>query len=246
MRGALLSNSNQPSSPPEEAKHRGILGWVVRTILGGIALVLPFAVLLAIVHYIFSLMNDYVVTPLAKLLLPKGFEDLFIYYWGPLVSIVAGLVFLFFMGLLFRTRVRNFLDWAFGKVPGVNTIYSAISDTAQALTGPPGLANVDTVVLVPFPQNEMRMAGYLMTKSEQPNGRTLVAVYIPLVLFPPSGYTVIVPEDKIVYTDWPTKDVWKLLLSGGLTIPKNIPFEPEEGTNKNQTTSGEPAVDHNE
>lgn len=244
--GCPLSSSNEPSHLPGEPHNNGIFGWIVRTIFGGIVLVLPFAVMLAIVHYIFSLMNDYVVTPLAKLLLPKGFEDLFIYYWGPFVSIIAGLVFLFFMGLLFRTRVRNFLDWAFGKVPGVNTIYSAISDTAKALTGPPGLANVNTVVLVPFPHNEARMAGYLMTKSKQPNGRTLVAVYVPLVLFPPSGYTLVVPEEKIVYTDWPTKDVWKLLLSGGLTIPANIPFEPEEGINKDQTASGEAAVDHNE
>ena len=224
----------------------GPFGWLVRTILGGIVLVLPFAVMFALVHYAYSLLNNYLVNPLAKLLLPKGFEDWFIYYWGPLVSVIGVLVFLFLMGLLFRTRFRNFVDWAFGSVPGVRTIYSALSDTAKALTGPPGLANVDTVVLVPFPQEHTRMAGYLMTKSEQPDGRTLVAVYVPLVLFPPSGYTIIVPEEKIVYTDWPTKDVWKLLLSGGLTLPKEIPFEPAEGSVRNETTSGEPAVKHDE
>lgn len=241
-----MSEPNGTSAPFETTQKKGVLAWVIHTILGGIVLVLPFAVMIGLVHYVYSLLNTYLVDPLLKLVLPKGLEDWYVAYWGPWASLFGVLVFLFFMGLLFRTRFRNFVDWALGNVPGVRTLYSAVSDTAKALTGPPGLANVDTVVLVPFPQSEMRMAGYLMTKSEQPNGRSLVAVYVPLVLFPPSGYTIVVPEEKIVYTDWPTKDVWKMLLSGGLTLPGEIPFEPDEGSNRNVETSGEAAVKHDE
>ena len=241
-----MSQSSAPSDQPGTTQKKGVLAWVIRTIMGGIVMVLPFAVMIGLVYYVYRVLNNYLVNPLLKLVLPEGLEDWFVYYWGPWASLLGVVIFLFCMGLLFRTRFRNFVDWALGNVPGVRTLYSAISDTAKALTGPPGLANVDTVVLVPFPQSEMRMAGYLMTKSQQPNGRTLVAVYIPLVLFPPSGYTIVMPEEKVVYTDWPTKDVWKMLLSGGLTLPSEIPFEPEEGSSHNQETSGEAAVKHDE
>lgn len=239
-----MSQSNETSAPLGTTQKKGVLAWIIRTIMGGIVLVLPFAVMIGLVHYVYSLLNSYLVDPLLKLMLPEEMEDWYVAYWGPWASLLGVLVFLFFMGLLFRTRFRNLVDWSLGNVPGVRTLYSAVSDTAKALAGVPGLANVDTVVLVPFPHSDMRMAGYLMTKSKQPNGRSLVAVYVPLVLFPPSGYTVVLPEDQVVYTDWPTKDVWKMLLSGGLTLPSEIPFEPEEGSTRNQETSGEAAVKH--
>ena len=235
-------DSQQSNAESKESSNsptvKAVIGWIVKTMLGGLVFILPIVVMLGIVQYVYSLLNNLIVDPLGKLLLSAVAEDKFIEFWAPLITIVGVLVFLFLMGLLFRTRLRTLMDWLLSSIPGVATIYTAIRDTAEALRGPPGLANVDTVVLVPFPHEGMRMAGYLMSKSKQASGRTLACVYIPLVLFPPSGYTAVLPEEDIVYTDWPTKDVWKLLLSGGLTLPPEIPFDSDEGSKK-----GTPAVD---
>ena len=203
-----------------------MVGWVVRTILAGVVLILPFVLILAILNYIYFLLTHYVIGPVAKYVLPAKFEDPFLDYSAPVLSLLIVLSFLFLMGLLFRTRVRLFLDWIMTSIPGVSTLYSAIRDTSRALQGPPGIENVDTVVLVPFPQQNMRMAGYLMAETKDEQDRPLVCVYVPLVLFPPSGYTVILPEEDIVYTQWEAKEVWKLLLSGGLTLPNQMPFSP--------------------
>jgi len=218
--------------------------WVISTVLAGVIFVLPFILLVAIFHYIYTLLNTYLVIPIGQLLVPEGTEDPFQMYGVPALTAIAVLFFLLLMGMLFRTRLRRWVDWGMSRIPGVSTLYSAMQDTAQALVSSPGLRNVDTVVLVPFPQSDVRMAGYLMTRSKQKNGRVLACVYVPLVLFPPSGYTIIVPEDQIVYTDWPTKDVWKLLLSGGLTVPPDIPFDPMEGNISGDETSGQPAADY--
>ncbi|QDT37984.1 DUF502 domain-containing protein [Stratiformator vulcanicus] len=238
------SNDEQPEQQTSKSIGSSGVGWLVRTLMGGAAFILPIVVLLAIFQYIYFLINSYFIDPLLKLVLPKSAEDTALAYWAPLLSIVAAVAFLFLMGLLARLRLQKLMNWFFEKIPGISTLYTAIRDTVHAMTGRPGLADVDTVVLVPFPQPETRMAGYLMTKSKQPDGSSLVAVYVPLVLFPPSGYTLILPEEKIVYTDWPTKDVWKLLMSGGLTLPPTIPYQPEDGTSKTYETSGRPAVDH--
>ncbi|TWT57294.1 hypothetical protein KOR42_06530 [Thalassoglobus neptunius] len=225
----------------DETNSTGPIRWGMNTILGGIVIVFPFLAIAAIVHYLFTLLTTYLVQPFADLLLPEQYDRTLWYFGAPLLSIV--LAFLFLMGLVFRTRVRRSIDWAMHRVPGVTTIYAALQDTVEALRGPPGIENVDTVVLVPFPQKGMRMAGYLMTRNKQPDGNDLLSVYIPIVLFPPSGYTVLVPESDVVFTDWPTKDVWKLLMSGGLTLPPEIPFEPEEGVKQGGKTSGKPADD---
>jgi len=221
------------SQPNQPLQHHSVNllnpAWYWRTILAGVALLFPFVVIAAIVHYVYFYVFEYFVKPIGQLFIDTGYGDDYVYYWAPAISVVAVIVFLFLCGLLFRTRVRRLVDWAMGRIPGVATLYYALRDTGQALQGPPGIENVDTVVLVPFPHQNARMAGYLMSTAKQQGDGSLVAcVYIPLVLFPPSGYTVMIPEEDIIYTDWETKEVWKLLLSGGLTLSPTIPFHPKD------------------
>lgn len=231
------TKSHSDQQPTTTARPSPI-AWLWRTLLAGTAFVLPIVLMVAIFHYIYLLVDRYLVQPFGQLVVASGYENEFLMYWSPVISLFTVVLVLFVCGLLFRTRLRQWVDWAMGKVPGVATLYNALRDTARALQGPPGLESVDTVVLVPFPHGNARMAGYLMAKmDEAESGRALACVYVPIVLFPPSGYTIIIPEDEVVYTDWPTKDVWKLLLSGGLTLPGNVPFAAGQGEQ-----NGKPAI----
>ena len=83
-----------------------------------------------------------------------------------------------------------------------------------------------TVVLVPFPHPGARATGFLMGECQDiGSGKPLACVYVPIGLFPPSGYTLIFPREDVTYTGWEATSPWKLLLSGGLTIPPKVPFE---------------------
>jgi len=83
----------------------------------------------------------------------------------------------------------------------------------------------DKVVLVAFPHSHGRMVGFVMGASRAvEDGQPLVCVYIPFGIFPPSGYTMVFPAERVVETDWTTKEAWKFLLSGGLTVPAQLPF----------------------
>ncbi len=55
-------------------------------------------------------------------------------------------------------------------------------------------------------------------------GKTLACVYVPIALFPPSGYTLMFPSEQVIRTGWEASAPWKLLLSGGLTLPTKVPF----------------------
>jgi uncharacterized membrane protein len=110
----------------------------------------------------------------------------------------------------------------------VSIVYRAIRDASLAMQGPDGLKAIDTVVLVPFPHPGARATGFLMGESEDSeSGRALVCVYIPIALFPPSGYTLVFPREDVIFTKWEATSPWKMLLSGGLTVPRKVPFESE-------------------
>jgi uncharacterized membrane protein len=202
---------------------------MLRRVAFGLLFVLPILITVVVVYQIYLLLDAWIILPVAKYIIPKGIEHP---YWAkvenyvtPPISIFAVMTLLYFLGYAFQSRLNHWIDWIFSHIPGVSVVYLAIRDASLAMRGPDGLKAIDKVVLVPFPHANARATGFLMGESEDIHtGQPLVCVYVPLALFPPSGYTLVYPRDEIVYTDWAATTPWKLLLTGGLTIPKQIPF----------------------
>lgn len=201
----------------------------VRRLLAGVLFVLPVLITLAVIYQVYLILNRWLIEPVAMLIIPSGIENA---YWTsiekyvtPPLSLIAVFAFLYLMGYLLHTRLHRGIQWVFERIPGVSTLYSAVSEVFQAMQGPHGLKKIDTVVLVPFPHEQSRMVGYLMGESrDATTGETLSCVYIPIGLFPPSGYTMVLRSEQVTPTDWNATVPWKLLLSGGLTLPETLPF----------------------
>ncbi len=182
-----------------------------------------------VVYQIFSILNAWVIAPVAALIIPQDIEAP---YWkkvqtylAPVISLLAVLLMFYFLGYAFQTRLSRWVDWIFSSIPGVSIVYRAIRDASQAMQGPDGLKNIDKVVLVPFPHPAARATGFLMGESvDTKTGEALACVYIPIALFPPSGYTLIFLKEDVTLTGWDAATPWKLLLSGGLTAPAEAPF----------------------
>ena len=217
-----------PAPPLLTAGTPPVRGFFRRMILG-LLFVLPIVVTGLIVYQIYNLLNHWVIEPVALLITPIGSQNP---YWKsvetyvtPPISLAAVLLFLYLMGYLFQTRINRWLDWIVDRIPGISILYRAIRDAAAAVHGPAGLKTIDKVVLVPFPHPGARATGYLMGESEdEATGRKLACVYIPIALFPPSGYTLVYWRDEITVTNWDSASPWKMLLTGGLTLPGKVPF----------------------
>lgn len=217
---------------------------IIRRVFGGLLFLLPTLLTLYLFYQIYFILNEWMFDPFARFLLPKGIDSP---YWPqlegvviPILSLGSMFILLYVCGWLFQTRLEKVIDWIFSKIPGVSTIYKAIDDILSALQGPDGIRSVDQVVLAPFPHGEARMAGYLMgTSEDEESGEKLACVYIPIALFPPSGYTLIFPEKDVIYTDWEPKETWKLLLSGGLTLPERVPYRMRLMDSKDEKTTNE-------
>lgn len=244
----MSTSDRSPQEPLEEELLKPPTMWVriFRRFIGGVIFVLPAVLTIVIIYEVYRMANNWVIDPIARVIIPQGIEN---EYWRmvetyvtPIITLVAVLVFFYLMGYLFQTRIRHFVDWCFSKIPGVSTVYSALSEVLSAARGPHGIKNIDQVVLVPFPHEDARMAGYLMGKTKDRHSQeALACVYIPIALFPPSGYTLLFPEDQVIYTPWEPKETWKLLLSGGLTIPEEVPYQrPVDEDRKSELTEENP------
>jgi uncharacterized membrane protein len=218
---ALGPGGVRPTVPP---LHR-----LVRRVVFGLLFVLPILLTVLAVYQIYSILNAWVIEPVAQLIMPAQVE---LPYWDaveryvtpPITLLVVGLL-LYLLGYVFQSRLNHWIDWIFEHIPGVSILYRAIRDASRAIQGPDGLKKIDTVVLVPFPHPGARATGYLMGESQDAvTGRPLACVYIPIALFPPSGYTLMFPRDEVTVTNWDSTAPWKLMISGGLTIPEKVPF----------------------
>lgn len=209
---------------------------IIRRMIFGLLFLLPMILTLFVTYQIYLILNAWVIEPVASLIVPKGIQNP---YWTsiekyvtPPISLLTVMSIFYFFGYAFQSKVSRWIDWFFGHIPGVSILYRAVRDASQAVQGPDGLKKIDTVVLVPFPHIGARATGFLMGESvDSVTGKPLACVYVPIALFPPSGYTLIFPREEVIVTKWEASSPWKLLLSGGLTVPKEIPFNPASDTN---------------
>jgi len=220
-----------PNKPLRSSPVRNI----IRRIVFGVLFVLPMVLTVFVVYQIYRYLNAWIIDPVASFVVPKGIEDP---YWTaiekyvtPPISLMTVMLLLYFLGYAFQSKLSRWVDWIFSYIPGVSMLYRAIRDASQAIQGPDGLKAIDTVVLVPFPHAEARATGFLMGESQDlHSGKRLACVYVPIALFPPSGYTLLFPYDDVIKTGWEASSPWKLLLSGGLTLPARVPFEGVESS----------------
>ncbi len=234
MNNFAASGAGFESPAPNPTRVSG-LRWFLRRIVFGILFAAPILLTLFVVYQIYLILNSWVIDPfaslIAPLIFPKGLDDKmwapFEKYVTPPICLITVLSIFYILGYAFQSRLSRWVDWGFSYIPGISVLYRAVRDASQAMQGPDGLKKIDTVVLVPFPHAGARAAGFLMGEClDMETGEALACVYVPIGLFPPSGYTLIFPRADVTKTGWEATSPWKLLLSGGLTIPQKVPFNP--------------------
>lgn len=233
---AALSSVDSPAdtmSPPTvlaPSLVRSLRMGVIRRMILGLLFVLPIVLTVVVVYQIYLLLNQWVIKPLADhirvpLVADNPYWKSAESYLTPIISLAIVLMFLYLMGYVFQSRLNRWLDWIVERIPGISILYRAIRDASSAIQGPNGIKTIDKVVLVPFPHTGARATGYLMGESiDEKTGRKLACVYIPIGVFPPSGYTLVFWYDDVTITDWDSASPWKMIISGGLTLPAKVPF----------------------
>ena len=193
---------------------RSIGGHFRGRIIGGLLILLPLGATYLIIKFVFDLIDP----PLVQII--DGITGRHI----PGVGIVSFIVVLYLVGFVGSYVIGRRLI-AFGHsianfIPIVRPIYRTAKQTVDAL-GPSSIEkHYSRVVLLDFPRKGIKSIGFATSDFEGPEGRSLVAVYIPTTPIPTSGYLALVPEDDVISINLSVDEAMKVVISGGVLTPE--------------------------
>jgi uncharacterized membrane protein len=203
-----------------------------RRMVAGLLLVLPFLVTFWIVYWLYTLVNDYAIRPVAQLLvmLVQGrtngeMPGWFVNYTAPLIGIIVVLGLLYFLGFFARARAERILDAILLQLPIVTSIHKAVRQLFAAVSGGGDLKRFDRTVLVEFPHPGMRVPGFVTaTCRDVATNKTILCVYVPTTPVPTSGYMLLIPEENVTNLDWPLEQTIQAVVSFGITAPADVQY----------------------
>ena len=205
--------------------------------LAGVAIVLPGAVTLAVVKWLFGTVSSFTDTLLFFLpycLSPKAiYEDGIsgpkFWYWSLLAMLLA-IVIVTVVGVLARNYFgKRLIAWADNlmlRVPVLNKIYGTIKQLDEAFTSGKK-SSFKTVVLVEYPRDGIYSVGFITSEQadevDKKTGKKCVCVFIPMTPLPTGGFLIVVPEEKVVKLDMSVADGFKYIISIGALANEPMP-----------------------
>jgi uncharacterized membrane protein len=201
-------------------------------IISGLILALPIALTFWIIYQLYLTLNKAILEPatgVVRILLgyregfnPNGTWERYV---SPLIAIVLVASLLYMLGLFARSSLRRALDWVLLHLPGVTTIYKAISSVFQSLEAGGQGSSFQRVVLVEFPHPGSKALGFVTkTLADASTGQTILCVCVLTGVVPPAGFTLYVPESSVTDVDWSVNQALQSIISGGINTPNVIHY----------------------
>lgn len=183
----------------------------ISTFLAGISVILPAAITLYIIGFVFNFidkLNGGVIYKLIGRRLPGlGFIMTLAIIYG------AGLLAKSIIG---RTYLKK-LEEIFLKIPIIQHIYSSIKGLSNSILKKDKVSFKQTV-LVKFPNSEMLSVGFVT--SDKTIKENKISVFVPTVPNPTTGFLILVDKDDVEYLSMPFEEAFKFILSLGVSEPK--------------------------
>ena len=146
----------------------------------------------------------------------------------PGVGFLFAIVLLYLIGVLVAGRAgKRAVSWqnaVLTRVPVVRGIYGLAKQAADAMSSPIS-SEYRRVVFVEWPRPGFLALGFVTSNSRHPvdpNGETLLVVYIPTVPNPTSGNLAFIPESEVIETELTMEEAMKIVFSGGTVLPDKL------------------------
>lgn len=215
-----------------------------KDLVAGLIILLPIVLTIIIVVWLFDFMTEPFIGIVEKGVLAfETSQGLDLSHHETLVAVISRIIILIALFILiyvlgfiarkfFFHRFIEFSKKIFDKIPFIKTIYNLAHEVTHAVFKE-GEKTFKQTVLIPFPHKETHALG-LVTGEIPPALRKLVkeaevAVFVPTSPHPISGYVLLAPRDQLIGVDVTTEEVFRFLISCGVT--------PLDGKNKETTPS---------
>jgi len=197
--------------------------------IAGIIVILPLAITMWLFFLIGSAINEGMLNPLIRYFSPYLGNVYFEY--AARTIIFTGLVFVVIViglatRIIFIRKLFSFGENIFFKIPMLGKVYVTVRQMSRAFLGERrGLFKA--AVLVEYPRRGVYSIGFLTSEAkgeiQRKTKKRLLNIFIPTTPNPTSGILLLTPEEDILRLDMSVEEAMKLVISGGMVAPDDIP-----------------------
>lgn len=213
-------------------------------LITGLVILLPLALTIFVVAFIFNLLTDPFVGAFRSILNYFGLiQSDFLFFTADqaqlavskLMILILLFAFTWLLGFVARWFFIRYLlkiwDFIIHRIPFVSTVYRLSQDVINTIFSSRSNSFKQTV-MVPFPSPGSYSIG-LITRDDFPalqsqDGAPLVAVFVPTAPNPTSGFLIAFEEKDLVYLDMKVEDAFKCIVSCGVILPPIRAVSKEE------------------
>ncbi|MCH7590712.1 DUF502 domain-containing protein [PVC group bacterium] len=185
---------------------------IKKNIITGIIVLIPFGATIIVVKFIFNFLN--------------GLSPIIHQYVNipiPGIGVIVMLILLGLAGMITRNVIgKSFLSYferMIYRAPIVGTIYRS-SKQLMGTFSPEDTITYKKVVLIEYPHPGLRVVAFVTGSSEDSKGNKYYQVFVPTTPNPTSGMMEIVPQEKVILTNWSVEEAVKMVVSGGILVPE--------------------------
>ncbi len=212
----------------------GVWRTVRNRLFAGLFVLLPLVITFFLIYWLYERLINWVINPtsswLLKVINPDGNQlpDYVVNYLAPTAAVFLIVGITIVAGMFLNSRLHRLVDWFLNSVPGVNMIYSVVSNVFEAIQRSQfGAEDFKRVVLVEFPHPGMKVPAFVTSETkDETTGEDILCVYVPTTPVPTSGYMLMVPESNVVALDWDLQETLQAIVSGGITAPARVRYYP--------------------
>jgi uncharacterized membrane protein len=199
-------------------------------LISGIFVIVPFAVTVMIVRWLFLMLADVLRPVVAKALdfllrihLTQQWPEVYVKYAVSMATILSLLLVLYLIGAIAKfvagRRLLAVGENIVLKIPLASTIYTATKQVTSAISLQDN-KSFTSVVLVEFPRKGFYAIGFLTGTIKDSSGNMYCKVFIPTTPNPTSGFFEIIPVSEVLQVEMSIEEAFKTIISGGIVSPE--------------------------
>ena len=194
-----------------------------KNILTGLIVLIPLVLTIWVIYSLAHILDNVV------LFLPYEYQpSQLIGFNVPGVGVILTIATIFIVGLIvnnfFGKRLISLYEIILDKLPFVKSIYGGIKQVSDTLFSNNSNA-FSKAVLIEFPDAKNYTFAFITGETDERIAKILkgkyVNVYVPTTPNPTSGYTLMVPRNKIKEIDVSVDQALKYVISMGVVPPKS-------------------------
>jgi len=211
---------------------------VKKSFSAGLVILLPLALSIWVIKYLFDLFTDPLYGLIEKLLLsyettrgmiPLRHHETLVHFFSRLTALALTLLLIFILGYLGRKffvhSIMQKANTLIFKIPIVGALYRLTKDIAKAMLSSEE-KTFKSVALVPFPSKETYAIG-LVTGDVPKKLKHFVpsidtTVFVPTAPHPISGYVLFCPNAALHTVPISVEETFKFLISCGVVHPPSL------------------------